>query len=100
LRRLADRRKEAVTVTTRTLSRRPSDRQLVARLRVLSGTELPRRIQGRYQVPTRGPATATGRPLHDAAGRRTLRPPRLPEDAHVAEEIELMLADLPAEDAD
>jgi hypothetical protein len=97
LRRVAARRNEATGVDVRTVARRPSDRQLMAQLRKLSGTELPRRRVGRYRLPTAESATATGRPLKPSAGRRTLRPERLPETKHIAEEIELMLADAPPE---
>jgi hypothetical protein len=99
LRRVAARTGSDLTVTTRVLSRRPSDRQLMARLRKLVQAELPRRRVGRYRLPTPEVATATGRPLRPAAGRRTLRPPRLPERREIAEEVELMLADAPP-DAD
>jgi hypothetical protein len=88
---------ENTAVTTRTLARRPSDRQLKARLRKLSGTELPRRRVGRYRLPATEPTTATGRPLRPAAGRRTLRPAPLPGAKHIAEEIDLMLGDPPPE---
>ncbi len=95
LRRVAARRNEATEVDVRTVTRRLSDRQLKAQLRKLSGTELPRRRVGRYRLPTAEPATATGRPLRPSGGRRTLRPARLPETKHIAEEIQLMLADPP-----
>jgi hypothetical protein len=95
--RIAARRNETTHISVQTLSRRPSDAQLKARLRKASGTELPRRRVGRYRLPTIEPATATGRPLRPAAGRRTLRPARLPEAKHIAEEIELMLASRPSD---
>ena len=79
LRRVAARRGSDITVTTRALSRRPSDRQFMARLRKLVQAELPRRRVGRYRLPAPEPTTATGRPLRPAAGRRTLQPPRLPK---------------------
>jgi hypothetical protein len=81
------------TVSVRTLSRRPSDAQLKARLRRLADRELPRRLVGRYRLPAAEPTTQTGKPLRPAAGRRTLRPPRLPEGQAIAEEVELMLAE-------
>lgn len=93
--RLGEREHQPVAVTTVPLSRRPSDRQLVARLRRLAGAELPRTRVGRYRLPTRGPTTPTGRPLSPSAGRRTLRPPRLLEREAIAEELEQMLADEP-----
>lgn len=95
LRRVAARRDANAAVTTRSLSRRPSDNQLKARLRKLVGEELPRRNVGRYRLPAPEPATRTGRPLRPAAGRRTLRPPRLPERREIEQEIEAMLADGP-----
>ena len=95
LRRLADRRNADTVVTTRTLSRRPSDKQLEARLRKLVGADLPRRNIGRYRLRASGPTTATGRPLRPAAGRRTLRPPRLPERREIDQEVESMLAEGP-----
>ena len=95
LNRLAARRQETPVVTTRAVTRRPSDAQLKARLRKLVGAELPRRLVGRYRLPATEPASPTGRPLRPAAGRRTLRPPRLLERREIAEEVELMLEDAP-----
>lgn len=95
LRHVAARRDLDIVVMTRTLSRRPSDNQLKARLRKLVGEELPRRRVGRYRLPEPEHATPTGRPLRPAAGRRTLRPPRLSEQREIDEEVEAMLADLP-----
>jgi hypothetical protein len=95
LRRLAARRGAELVVTTRARSRRPSDNQLKAGLRKLVGAELPRRQVGRYRSAAPGPTTETGRPLEPAAGRRTLRPPRLPEWREINEEVESMLADEP-----
>ncbi|HEX5451339.1 MAG TPA: hypothetical protein VFW86_03035 [Candidatus Limnocylindrales bacterium] len=94
LRRVADRHGSAVDVSTRTLQRRPSGPQLAARLRRLVDAELPRRLVGRYRLPATQPTTPTGRPLRPAAGRRTLRPPRLPERQEIEEELEQM-AELP-----
>jgi hypothetical protein len=82
--------RDGQAVTTRALSRRPSDAQLEARLRRLADRELPRRIVGRYRLPAPEPTSPTGRPLRPAAGRRTLRPPRLPESKEIAEEVELL----------
>jgi hypothetical protein len=95
LRRLAARHNADTVVTTRTLSRRPSDKQLIARLRKLVGAELPRQSVGRHRLPATGPTTDTGRPLRPAAGRRTLRPPRLSERREIDQEVESMLADGP-----
>ena len=80
-------------VTTRSLSRRPSDRQMGARLRKLVGEQLPRRESGPYQPLD---------PARDASGRvrmpsrADLRNPtrrHLPEREHIDLEIEMMLAD-------
>jgi hypothetical protein len=98
-RRLAAARGDDLQVFTRVLSRRPSDAQLEARLRRITDRELPRRRVGRYGLPVEGPTTPTGRPLRPAAGRRTMRPPRLPEWREVDEELEAMLRDLDADDA-
>ncbi|HEX5466776.1 MAG TPA: hypothetical protein VFW92_08910 [Candidatus Limnocylindrales bacterium] len=95
LQRLAARDQRQVSVTAVPLTRRPSDRQLAARLRRLAGAELPRKLVGRYRLPPREPTSSTGRPLDPAAGRRTLRPARLPERQEIAEELEQMLADEP-----
>ena len=95
LRHVAARRNADAVVTTRALSRRPSDNQLKARLRKLVGEELPRRRVGRYRLTGPEPATPTGRPLRPAAGRRTLRPPRLSEGREIDEEVEAMLVDGP-----
>ncbi|HET7027807.1 MAG TPA: hypothetical protein VFI28_08955 [Candidatus Limnocylindrales bacterium] len=99
LRRLAAGRNAQPSVTTRSLSRRPSDNQLAARLRKLADVELPRRLVGRYRLPVRGPATPTGRPLRPAAGRRTLRPARVPERDEIEHEVEMMLEETPSEPA-
>jgi len=95
LRQVAARRDRDTVVTTRTLSRRPSDNQLKARLRRLVGEDLPRRRVGRYRLPEPEHTTPTGRPLRPAAGRRTLRPPRLSESREIDEEVQAMLADAP-----
>ena len=95
LRHLAARRDLDTVVTTRTLSRRPSDNQLKARLRKLVGEELPRRRVGRYRLPEPEHTSSTGRPIRPSGGRRTLRPPRLAEQREIDEEVEAMLADGP-----
>jgi hypothetical protein len=97
LRRLAGQRSEDIDVTTRALSRRPSEAQLTARLRRLADRELPRRRVGRYRLPAGGPTTPTGRPLRPAAGRRTLRPAPTPEWRDIDEQLESMLAELPGD---
>jgi hypothetical protein len=91
LRRLDGRGDAALEVTTRALSRRPSDAQLKARLRRLADRDLPRRQVGRYRLAPAGPTSATGRPLRPAAGRRTLRPARSPEWQEIDDELEAML---------
>lgn len=93
LRSDATSRHEEATVTTRALSRRPSDAQLKARLRRLADRELPRRLVGRYRLAASEPTSPTRRPLRPAAGRRTLRPPRLPESKEIAQEVELLVAE-------
>lgn len=93
LRERAERANEATVVTTRALSRRPSDRQLAARLRKVTDQELPRRSQGRYRRGVVGPTNATGRPTPAAEGRRTLRPAHTPERQEIDQEVESMLAD-------
>jgi hypothetical protein len=95
LRHVAARRNADTVVKTRTLSRRPSDNQLMARLRKLVGAELPRRRVGRYRLPVPEPATPSGRPLRPASGRQTLRPPRLSERREIDQEVEAILADGP-----
>ena len=95
VRHVAARRNAHTAVTTQTLSRRPSDNQLKARLRRLVGEQLPRRRVERYRLPAPEHATPTGRPLTPAAGRRTLRPPRVSEQREIDEEVEAMLADEP-----
>lgn len=97
LERKATRRNANLEVATRSLSRRPSDAQLGARLRRLVDREKPRRLVGRYRLPEAGPTTPTGRPLRPGAGRRTLRPARTPEKREIDEEIEAMLGDLGGE---
>ncbi|MGH2381623.1 MAG: hypothetical protein ACRDG7_10440 [Candidatus Limnocylindria bacterium] len=80
-------------VTTRRLSRRPSDRQMVARLRKMVGEQLPRRGSGPYR-PLDPARDASGRMR--APSRADLRNPaprHLPEREHIDLEIEMMLAD-------
>ena len=93
LRRDAARRNADLEVTSRALSRRPSDAQLTARLRRLADRELPRKRVGRYRLPAVGPTSKTGKPLRPAAGRRTLRPARAPEWKEIDEELEAVLAE-------
>jgi len=90
--RLADKTPDPLTVTTESLDRRPSERQLAARLRRLTGQSLPRRTTGPYRPEP--PAT-------EASGR--VRPPRpedlpnqkprhLPDREAIDEEVEMLLA--------
>lgn len=78
-------------VTTRTLERRPSDRQLAARFRRLVGEQLPRRVAGPYR-PSEPGRDASGRLSRPT--RADVRPNRrhLPEREHIEHEIEMMLA--------
>lgn len=81
-------------VTTRSLSRRPSDRQLAARLRKIVGEQLPRRGSGAPYRPLDPARDASGRV--SAPSRADLRNPtprHLPEREHIDHEIEMMLAD-------
>jgi hypothetical protein len=87
-----------VTVTTQTVSRRPSERQLMARFRKLVGRELPRRTRGPYGGPAAPPTDASGRVRTPTAAerRRNPKPRHLPEREHIDHEIEMMLADEPS----
>jgi hypothetical protein len=93
LRHLAERGDGQPEVTTRRLSRRPSDAQMAARLRRLVGEELPRRTSGPYR-PQPPSETASGRARDPGrAGFRNPRPRHLPEREAIDLEIEMMLAD-------
>lgn len=98
LRSLSAGEADDVTVTTRTVSRRPSERQLMARFRKLVGRELPRRTRGPYDGPPPVPTDASGRVRAPTAAerRRNPKPRHLPEREHIAREIEMMLADAPS----
>ncbi|MEO8511893.1 MAG: hypothetical protein ABI534_11725, partial [Chloroflexota bacterium] len=87
-----------VTVTTQTVSRRPSERQLMARFRRLIGRELPRRTRGPFGGPEPVPTDASGRVRAPTAAerRRNPKPRHLPERDHIEHEIEMMLADEPS----
>jgi hypothetical protein len=84
-----------VTVTTQSVSRRPSERQLMARFRKLVARELPRRTSGPFDGPAPLPTDASGRVRTPTAVelRRNPRPRHLPERAHIDHEIEMMLSD-------
>ncbi len=104
--RLATHAGSDVAVTSRTTSRRPTERQLMARLRKLADEELPRRTQGPYREPDAALATGPqhGRPGRTAAavapGRRHPKPRRLPERREIDLEVEMMLASEPAVEVD
>lgn len=87
-----------VTVTTQTVSRRPSERQLMARFRKLVGRELPRRTRGPFGGPAPQPTDASGRVRTPTAAeqRRNPKPRHLPERDHIDHEIEMMLSDEPS----
>ena len=83
-------------VTSRSTSRRPTEPQLIARLRKVADQELPRRTSGPYRDPK--PAPGVPVPAHSAPVRRNPRPRRLPERREIDLEVEMMLADEPPED--
>lgn len=92
LERLGERGDGELEVLTRPLSRRPSRRQMAARLRKLVGQPLPRLTKGPYR-PVEPPRDASGRPSQP--GREELRNPRrrhLPERKEIELEVEMMLA--------
>jgi hypothetical protein len=98
LRRLAAHSSGSQQVTTRSTARRPTDPQLIARLRRLSGEELPRRTSGPYrpvQVDPTG-SRRTSQTGSDGIVRRNPRPRRLPERREIDLEVEMMLADVDA----
>jgi hypothetical protein len=82
LRRLAARRDGEVQITTRPAARRPTERQMVARLREMVGAQLPRRTHGSYRW-TRSQPTVPRLP----------KPRHLPERREIELEVELLLAD-------
>jgi hypothetical protein len=93
LRRLSESGDGELEVSVRSLSRRPSTRQMAARLRKLAGEPLPRRTQGPYR-PTGPERDASGR--ERPPGREGLRNPRprhLPERDHIEREVRMMLAE-------
>jgi hypothetical protein len=83
----------SLVVTTRSTARRPTEPQLIARLRKLADQELPRRTSGPYRDPLPDPEAS--RPARPAAARRNPRPRRLPERREIDLEVEMMLADEP-----
>lgn len=94
LRRLVSRGDGEVEVTTRRTSRRPTERQLTARLREMLGAQLPRQTSGSYRWTRPQPAAASGRLLPpDSGGQRNPKPRHLPGRREIELEVELMLAD-------
>jgi hypothetical protein len=94
LRRLAARGNGVVDVTTRRASRRPTERQLAARLREMLGAQHPRRTVGSYRWTGPQATAASGRILPpDRGGRRNPKPRHLPERREIELEVEMMLAD-------
>jgi hypothetical protein len=94
LRRLAGRGEGDVEVMTRKTSRRPTERQLAARLREMVGAQLPRESLGSYRWTGPQPTTASGRPLPPASGgQRNPKPRHLPERREIELEVEMMLVD-------
>lgn len=93
LRGLSDRTDHGVSVAVRPLARRPSERQLVARLRKLVHREPPRVSSGPYR-PLPPERTASGRvrtPTRDDLPNQ--KPRHLPERQEIDREVEMMLAE-------
>ncbi|HET8587627.1 MAG TPA: hypothetical protein VFM74_07105 [Candidatus Limnocylindria bacterium] len=92
LNQLADKSNNELTITTRPLTRRPSERQLAARLRRLMGRTLPRRTSGPYRrLPTATTASGGSRSA-TRADLRNQKPRHLPEREEIDLEVEMMLA--------
>jgi hypothetical protein len=92
LTRLAATTQDGLTVTTESLARRPSERQLAARLRRLTGRSQPRRKHGPYRRAS-VPALASGQPRPPGREELPNRKPRhLPERDAIDLEVEMMLA--------
>jgi hypothetical protein len=92
LSQLAEKSNNELTVSVRSLARRPSERQLAARLRKLNGETLPRRTSGPYR-PLPALATASGQrrpPTRDNLPNRRRR--HRPEREEIDLEVEMMLA--------
>jgi hypothetical protein len=80
-------------VSVRPLSRRPSQRQMAARLRKLVGEPLPRRTEGAYR-PSEPGRDASGRPRRPRPEDvRNPRPRHLPERKAIELEVRMLLAD-------
>ena len=94
LRRLATRSDGEIVVTTRRASRRPSERQLAARLREVLGAQLPRRTLGSHRWTGSQLTAASGRLMPTDSGEQHKSKPRhLPERREIELEVEMMLAD-------
>ena len=93
LRNLVEKGDGKPEVSTRSLARRPSDRQLAARFRRMVGEQLPRRMSGPYRplAPDRDASGRVRQPTR--ADLPNQRPRHLPEHKEIALEIEMMLAD-------
>ena len=96
LRRLASRRAMDVEVTTRRMSKPPTEPQLVARLRELVGKQLPRLTFGSGRSIDMEPTAPSGRHTEpsEAQSSNSKRIP-VPERQEIEREIEIMLADDP-----
>ncbi|HET8777178.1 MAG TPA: hypothetical protein VFN76_05920 [Candidatus Limnocylindria bacterium] len=92
LERLAEKANDGLTVSVRSLARRPSERQLAARLRKLVGRELPRRTAGPYQPPSTDREASGRRRQPTRDDFRNRRPRHLPAREEIDLEIEMMLA--------
>ena len=93
LTRLSKRGDGELEVIVRPLPRRPSQRQMAARLRTLAGEPLPRRTKGSYR-PIEPERDASGRErLSGREGLRNPRPRHLPEREHIELEVQMMLAE-------
>lgn len=96
LRRLASRRAMDVEVTTRRMSKRPTEPQLVARLREMVGEQLPRQTVGPGRSTDMEPTTPSSSrmPPPRTEPSNSKRTP-VPERQEIEREIEIMLADDP-----
>ncbi len=82
-----------IEVITRRASRRPSERQLAARLRELLGAQLPRRTRGSHRWTEPQPVAASGKLLPpDSVDRHRPKPRHLPERREIELAVEMMLA--------
>lgn len=94
LRRLAARGDGDIEVLTRRVSRRPTERQLAARLREIVGAQPPRQTYGSYRWTGLQPTGPSGRltpAVHGAP--RKVKSRYLPERREIELEVEMMLGD-------